>query len=88
MERANHCSTSIVGGLCLLALATNPPAAFADEGGVSFYLPGSFGSLAATPAVPGWSWATIYLHSDVAAGAGSSFRVAVGSTLASAARPI
>jgi hypothetical protein len=45
----------------------------ADEGGVSFYLPGSFGSLAAAPGVPGWSWATIYYHSDVAAGAGQQF---------------
>ena len=45
----------------------------ADEGGLSFYLPGSFGSLAATPGVPGWSWATIYYHSDVAAGANAQF---------------
>jgi len=27
----------------------------ADEGGVSFWLPGSYGSFAAVPAVPGWS---------------------------------
>jgi hypothetical protein len=42
--------------------------AVADQGGVSFWLPGSFGSLAATPLVPGWSMAAIYIHSDVFAG--------------------
>lgn len=40
----------------------------ADQGGVSFWLPGAFGSLAATPLVPGWSMAAIYLHSSVSAG--------------------
>lgn len=41
--------------------------ACADEGGVSFWLPGSFGSLAATPAVPGWSMAEVYNHATVSA---------------------
>lgn len=40
----------------------------ADEGGVSFWLPGSFASLAAVPGTPGWSLGTIYLHSDVSGG--------------------
>jgi hypothetical protein len=56
--------------------------AFADEGGVSFWIPGFFGSLAATPGVPGWSWVTIYYHTDVSTGAGVQFprggRVDVG----------
>lgn len=43
--------------------------ALADEGGVSFWVPGFFGSLAATPAQPGWSLATIYYHTSVSAGA-------------------
>jgi hypothetical protein len=51
----------------VLATTANTPAA-ADQGGVSFWLPGAFGSLAATPLVPGWSMAAIYLHSDVSAG--------------------
>src|SRR5262245_5449979 len=42
--------------------------AVADQGGVSFWLPGTFGSLAATPLQPGWSWTTLYLHSSVSAG--------------------
>jgi hypothetical protein len=40
-----------------------------DEGGVSFWLPGLFGSLAAAPQQPGWSLATIYWHDGVSAGA-------------------
>src|SRR5262245_21095511 len=43
-------------------------AAFADEGGVSFWLPGFFGSLAAAPQQPGWSLTSIYYHTSVSAG--------------------
>ena len=43
--------------------------AMADEGGVSFWVPGLFGSLAATPQQPGWSLANIYYHTSVSAGA-------------------
>src|SRR6476646_9831048 len=43
--------------------------ASADEGGVSFWIPGLFGSLAATPQQPGWSLANIYYHTSVSAGA-------------------
>jgi hypothetical protein len=41
----------------------------ADEGGVSFWIPGFFGSLAAVPAqAPGWSVTSIYYHDSVSAG--------------------
>ena len=43
--------------------------ALADENGISFWVPGFFGSLAATPQQPGWSLATIYYHTSVSAGA-------------------
>lgn len=43
---------------------------WADEGGVSFWLPGQFGSLAAVPAKPGWSFATIGYYTDVSASGG------------------
>ena len=44
-------------------------ACFADEGGVSFWLPGLFGSLAAVPATtPGWSFSSFYYHTSVTAG--------------------
>src|SRR5262249_23213190 len=41
----------------------------ADEGGVSVWLPGFFGSLAASPLQPGWSLTSIYYHTTVSAGA-------------------
>jgi hypothetical protein len=41
----------------------------ADENGISFWIPGLFGSLAATPQQPGWSLANIYYHTSVSAGA-------------------
>jgi hypothetical protein len=43
------------------------PAALADEGGVSFWIPGFFGSLAAAPQQPGWSFTNIYYHTSVSA---------------------
>jgi hypothetical protein len=43
--------------------------ALADEGGISFWIPGLFGSLAATPQEPGWSLGNIYYHTSVSAGA-------------------
>src|ERR1700675_2789300 len=41
--------------------------ALADESGISFWVPGFFGSMAATPQQPGWSLATFYYHTDVSA---------------------
>ena len=60
MAKAGFGAIATFQGLCALALLSSAGAAVADEGGVGFYLPGSFGSLAATPGVPGWAWATIY----------------------------
>ena len=52
----------------LLALPND--AARADEGGVSFWVPGFFGSLAAVPSqAPGWSMTSMYYHTSVSAGA-------------------
>jgi hypothetical protein len=39
----------------------------ADESGISFWIPGFFGSLAAAPQQPGWSLTSIYYHTDVSA---------------------
>ena len=51
------------------AILALPMTASADEGGVSFWLPGLFGSLAAAPQPqPGWSFASIYYHTTVSAG--------------------
>src|SRR5262249_12635432 len=58
-------------GIALLAAASVlfSQAALADEGGVSFWLPGLFGSLAAAPQQPGWSLTSVYYHTSVSAGA-------------------
>jgi hypothetical protein len=50
-----------------------PQAASADEGGVSFWVPGFFGSLAAAPQVPGFSLANILYVSQVSAGGNVAF---------------
>lgn len=63
----------LAGAICAYSLLGQLQAARADEGGVSFWLPGLFGSLAAAPGTPGWSWATIYIHEEVSAGAGQQF---------------
>src|SRR6195952_3941880 len=49
------------------ALVLCPGVSRADEGGVSFWLPGQYASLAATPQTPGWAMGVVYLHSNVAA---------------------
>ena len=54
-------------GAAIALLGPLTASALADEGGVSFWLPGQFGSLAAAPAVPGWSGAAIYYHTTVGA---------------------
>jgi hypothetical protein len=54
-------------GLALLMFAALSEPVHADEGGVSYWLPGRFSSLAATPQVPGWSMAAVYYHTTVEA---------------------
>src|SRR5205814_9421080 len=51
------------------AIASSTNMSWADEDGVSFWIPGFFGSLAATPQQPGWSLINIYYHTSVSAGA-------------------
>ena len=58
------------GAITLAAVVSAPKSLLADEGGVSFWVPGFFGSLAASPQQPGWSLANIYYNTNVSAGAG------------------
>ncbi len=51
----------------LAVIASGPIIARADEDGVSFWIPGFFGSLAATPQQPGWSFAAINYYTNVSA---------------------
>jgi hypothetical protein len=58
------CAALALAGLCSL-----PQISRADEGGVSFWLPGLYGSLAAAPqAAPGWSLYTFNYYTNVTAG--------------------
>jgi hypothetical protein len=53
--------------MVVAALALFPEISRADETGVSFWLPGQFGSLAAVPQTPGWSLGAVYYHTTVRA---------------------
>ena len=47
----------------------------ADEGGVSFWLPGQYASLTAVPQTPGWSFGVIYYHTQASADADKAFQL-------------
>jgi hypothetical protein len=57
------------------AAALLPQRAAADEGGVSFWLPGLYGSLAAVPSQPGFNFATFNYYTSVSAGASKDFQI-------------
>ena len=67
-RRALFASIVACGASCMIA---NP--ALADEGGVSFWVPGFFGSLAAAPQVPGFSFTNVLYYSQVSAGGNVAF---------------
>lgn len=48
--------------LAALIAVLQPALVYADDGGISFWLPGQFGALAAAPTTPGWSLPVIYYH--------------------------
>ena len=66
-------SAAFTSGLLCAAIYA-PSIARADESGVSFWLPGLFGSLAAVPQQPGASIATIYYHTGVESDRNVSFQ--------------
>jgi hypothetical protein len=61
IRRIALCTTTAAA----LALCSEPSRA--DENGISFWVPGLFGSLAAAPQVPGWSMGVTYYHTSVEA---------------------
>ncbi|WP_249165887.1 transporter [Bradyrhizobium sp. AUGA SZCCT0431] len=52
-------------GVAALMFGALPEPVHADEVGVSYWVPGRFGSLAAVPTVAGWSMAEVYYHTTV-----------------------
>jgi hypothetical protein len=79
LRRSSRTSSSrrygpVVVAATLAAATLVPTTGLADEGGVSFWLPGTFGSLSAVPSqAPGWMFNTfayyenVHANSDVAA---------------------
>lgn len=63
-SRRHLAATALCASCVTLVL---PHGARADETGVSFWVPGFFGSLAATPQQPGWSLAAINYYTNVSA---------------------
>jgi hypothetical protein len=59
----------IAAGIAALTMAVVSQPAQADEGGVSFWVPGIYASLAAVPLQPGWTVNETYYHWQGQAGA-------------------
>src|SRR3954454_16908565 len=57
----------------LAALVLGYKVALADESGVSIWLPGTFGSLAAVPVQPGFQWTTTYYHATATSQSSTEF---------------
>jgi hypothetical protein len=76
----SRCLLPVAALIAIGAIVTAPRTSFADEGGVSFWLPGLFGSLAAAPQQPGWALAIINYNTIVTAAGGiaASREVTVG----------
>jgi hypothetical protein len=61
-------------GTAALALAGLAPGlAEADENGISFWFPGTYGSLAAVPGQPGWSFTDIFIYNPANVSASRGF---------------
>ena len=70
--RQRSAQVALAAASALLLLAN---AARADEGGVSFWAPGQFGSFSAVPTTPGWAVPVVYYHVSANAGASKNFIV-------------
>ena len=70
MRRNRHVRGACAIGCALFsgALIDAPTAARADEGGVSFWIPGFYASLAAAPLEPGWALTSMNYFDQVKAG--------------------
>jgi hypothetical protein len=60
-------TSGIIALAILAAIFSIPKSARADEGGVSFWVPGLFGFSAAAPLQPGWQFAAINYYDNVSA---------------------
>jgi hypothetical protein len=68
-RRAPPTTAAAIAAACAIAGVVGASStALADERGISFWVPGLFGSLAAVPQQPGWALTTVYFHDNVSAG--------------------
>src|SRR6187431_45026 len=70
---ASAYSRRVASGLAVAASVLGMQSAAADEGGVSFWLPGQYSSFAAMPSNPGLSFETVYFRQSPSAQAGINF---------------
>src|SRR6516164_6210502 len=63
-----RCARAPLAGALSFVMVLVSQAAIADEGGVSFWIPGFFGSLAAVPQQPGWSLMDMFYNTNVKGG--------------------
>jgi len=77
---AQRAPRSWITAIIAILACTAPNVARSDAGGVSFWLPGQFGSLAAAPGQPGWGVAMMYYHTsvDASGSAAASKQVEIG----------
>ncbi len=66
-KRSSYGAAALAAAAAAIAIASAPDNAHADEGGVSFWIPGLYGSLAAAPQVPGWALGIVNLYTPVGA---------------------
>src|SRR6478609_889092 len=72
-NRRDASSTLLTCLLAVLWFCHFPGIAAADEAGTSFWLPGQYGSFAAVPSEPGWSFESAYYHGSADDSRGISF---------------
>jgi hypothetical protein len=68
-RRRSRYSIAATAALATVTLVSAPAPSLADEGGVSFWIPGFFGSLAVAPLQPGLMVSETFYHTSVSAGA-------------------
>jgi hypothetical protein len=66
-NRRRHLASALIALATSAAIFSIPKSALADEDGISFWIPGFFGSLAAVPQQPGWSYTSILYNTNVSA---------------------
>jgi hypothetical protein len=73
-NRRDASSTLLTCLLAVLWFCHFPGIAAADEAGTSFWLPGQYGSFAAVPSYPGWSFENAFYHATADASPGITFQ--------------